>query len=324
MLSYNRRRIKIHPLARICAGLVAFVFGVLTPMRQNLAHASGLAESCMKLFVDQSQTTGVPQKLALNGLLQVLVNQDTMRPIDFGRHGIDILKKYFGEWSPNSGDLPNLVSDWLYLQLENRRAGRPITSLIQTIQIEDLGNAESAKTEKTLVLILREMNPQQLMIIAYPDHQEMATKIKADFGLTPTEAEVLYWVYTGKTNPEIGFILGSSPKTVTKHLENIFVKMSIETRAMAIVKIKMLLENKSIFESEEQIRNQLATFFQLSPREAEVAFWIIVGKSGPEIAEILSISLGTVSKHTELLLRKMNINNKNEIESKLRSKTQPN
>lgn len=53
------------------------------------------------------------------------------------------------------------------------------------------------------------------------------------FGLTAREAEVLYWVAQGKTNRDIGDILGMSPRTVTKHLEHVFEKLGVETRTAA-------------------------------------------------------------------------------------------
>lgn len=52
-------------------------------------------------------------------------------------------------------------------------------------------------------------------------------------GLTAREAEVLLWVAQGKTNPEIGTILGASPGTVHKHTEHIFTKLGVETRTAA-------------------------------------------------------------------------------------------
>lgn len=52
-------------------------------------------------------------------------------------------------------------------------------------------------------------------------------------GLTRREAEVLQWVAQGKTNAEIGTILGVSPRTVQKHMEHIFEKVGVETRAAA-------------------------------------------------------------------------------------------
>jgi DNA-binding response OmpR family regulator/DNA-binding CsgD family transcriptional regulator len=62
------------------------------------------------------------------------------------------------------------------------------------------------------------------------------------FKLTAREAEVLYWLVKGKTNRDIGEILGSSPATVKKHLERVYVKLGVETRTaaagMAMAKIR--------------------------------------------------------------------------------------
>jgi DNA-binding NarL/FixJ family response regulator len=55
----------------------------------------------------------------------------------------------------------------------------------------------------------------------------------ADAALTPRETEVLSWLAKGKTNRDIGDILGTSPRTVNKHLEHIFEKLGVETRAAA-------------------------------------------------------------------------------------------
>ncbi|GKT25779.1 response regulator transcription factor [Acidovorax sp. SUPP3334] len=53
------------------------------------------------------------------------------------------------------------------------------------------------------------------------------------FKLTAREAEVLYWLVKGKTNRDIGDILGASPATVKKHLERVYVKLGVETRTAA-------------------------------------------------------------------------------------------
>jgi DNA-binding CsgD family transcriptional regulator len=62
--------------------------------------------------------------------------------------------------------------------------------------------------------------------------------------LTLREAEVLYWVGKGKTNRDIGDILGSSPATVKKHLERVYVKLGVETRtaaaAIAMTRLRQL------------------------------------------------------------------------------------
>ena len=51
--------------------------------------------------------------------------------------------------------------------------------------------------------------------------------------LTAREQEVLSWLKQGKTNWEIGMILGIAEKTAGKHLEHIFAKLHVENRTAA-------------------------------------------------------------------------------------------
>ena len=60
-------------------------------------------------------------------------------------------------------------------------------------------------------------------------------------GLTAREAEVLYWIAHGKTNPEIAVILDSALNTVKKHVANILPKLGLETRLAAALRAVELL-----------------------------------------------------------------------------------
>ncbi len=60
------------------------------------------------------------------------------------------------------------------------------------------------------------------------------------YQLTPRELDVLAWIARGKTNRDIAEILGMSPRTVNKHLEHIFVKLGVETRAAAAALVASL------------------------------------------------------------------------------------
>lgn len=51
--------------------------------------------------------------------------------------------------------------------------------------------------------------------------------------LTLREAEVLKWIARGKSNKDIGEILNLSPRTVNKHLEQVFAKLGVENRTAA-------------------------------------------------------------------------------------------
>jgi DNA-binding NarL/FixJ family response regulator len=52
-------------------------------------------------------------------------------------------------------------------------------------------------------------------------------------GLTEREAEVLRLVAEGRSNSDIARVLVLSPKTVERHLSNIFVKLDVSSRTAA-------------------------------------------------------------------------------------------
>lgn len=67
--------------------------------------------------------------------------------------------------------------------------------------------------------------------------RESGTSLPPEFtselGLTTREGEVLAWLSKGKTNRDIAQILGLSPRTVDKHLEQIYAKLGVENRTAA-------------------------------------------------------------------------------------------
>lgn len=94
----------------------------------------------------------------------------------------------------------------------------PITHGTKTISIAYL----SRTGPDEFLFRLREKNPGQ------------DEAFLRDFlSLTTREAEVLIWIARGKSNRDISDILGISPRTVNKHLEQIFVKLGVENRASA-------------------------------------------------------------------------------------------
>jgi len=54
--------------------------------------------------------------------------------------------------------------------------------------------------------------------------------------LTQREQEVLKWVYLGKSNIEIGMILGISALTVKNHVQEILRRLNVQNRAQAVGK----------------------------------------------------------------------------------------
>ena len=68
---------------------------------------------------------------------------------------------------------------------------------------------------------------------ALPDRR--AIRAFASLKLTPREAEVLFWISQGKSNHDIGVILGAKTGTICKHVEHILGKLNVENRTAAAV-----------------------------------------------------------------------------------------
>jgi DNA-binding response OmpR family regulator/DNA-binding CsgD family transcriptional regulator len=63
----------------------------------------------------------------------------------------------------------------------------------------------------------------------------------ACLGLTPREAEILFWIAQGKTSPEIAVILDTAPATVKRHVHHLLGKLGVETRLAAALKAMEIL-----------------------------------------------------------------------------------
>ena len=80
-------------------------------------------------------------------------------------------------------------------------------------------------TRSEMIVLFRESEP---VAASVPDEKCLKT-----LGVTKREAEVLLWIACGKTNGDIGVILGIAVRTVKKHLEHIFEKLGVENRTTA-------------------------------------------------------------------------------------------
>jgi DNA-binding NarL/FixJ family response regulator len=72
-----------------------------------------------------------------------------------------------------------------------------------------------------------------LLRLAKDSNAGLPAEFSSELGLTTREGEVLSWLSKGKTNRDIAQILGLSPRTVDKHLEQIYAKLGVENRTAA-------------------------------------------------------------------------------------------
>lgn len=117
-----------------------------------------------------------------------------------------------------SASIKNQLCDWLSHKPE---AGRQLT----------LAGLPTAMNVEMLSLIDGKEYLLRLSNCHEPAKDALA--LKQQFSVTGREADVLLWIANGKTNREIGQILEMSPRTVNKHLEQIFKKLGVENRTSA-------------------------------------------------------------------------------------------
>ncbi|MCX5571692.1 MULTISPECIES: response regulator transcription factor [Kaistia] len=74
-----------------------------------------------------------------------------------------------------------------------------------------------------------------LFRLSSDDDSGQEALLRKQFTVTQREAEVLLWIARGKSNRDIAEILGLSPRTVNKHLEQVYQKLGVENRASAAI-----------------------------------------------------------------------------------------
>nr|WP_315239731.1 response regulator transcription factor [uncultured Albidiferax sp.] len=151
----------------------------------------------------------------------------------------DLLRDYFGTSAPQT---PTLVVDWLQQHLPE--LGKMAQQQIEPPRLSVEQGARRLSFRLHQQTGDGEGEGDWLIVMREVSDAAVIEAMSLSFKLTTREAEVLYWVVKGKTNRDIGEILGSSPATVKKHLERVYVKMGVETRTaaagVAMTKIRQL------------------------------------------------------------------------------------
>ncbi|MDE1948169.1 MAG: response regulator [Burkholderiales bacterium] len=137
-----------------------------------------------------------------------------------------LLQEFFGG---DEASTPPEVIAWVAREALRRRAGAEPLALTVARGARRISFALHAMPEESF----DEAAGEWLIVMRESDDAAIVEAITLALELTAREAEVLYWVVKGKTNRDIGDILGTSPRTVTKHLEHVFGKLGVETRTAA-------------------------------------------------------------------------------------------
>jgi DNA-binding NarL/FixJ family response regulator len=125
---------------------------------------------------------------------------------------------------PAAGDetvLPEALQQWLEQAQVGKSASKAATAPFRDhpeLRLHYVGNA----------------GPNEFLLrLAKDAAHNLPAEFSSELGLTTREGEVLSWLAKGKTNRDIAQILGLSPRTVDKHLEQIYAKLGVENRTAA-------------------------------------------------------------------------------------------
>src|SRR5437899_10965580 len=76
---------------------------------------------------------------------------------------------------------------------------------------------------------------QRQQMDSVTEYDQRTVKAFATLKLTPREGEGRFWISQGKSNHDIGVILGAKTGTICKHDEHIFGKLNVEKRTAAAI-----------------------------------------------------------------------------------------
>jgi DNA-binding response OmpR family regulator/DNA-binding CsgD family transcriptional regulator len=229
-----------HLVAALEAGGVDYVTKPIKP-KEVLARMNVHLQGARRARQEAQQAGQARNALDAFGYASITVRLPEGRIIWQTALARELLQRYCDTAAPTT---PLAVLDWLQRHLPDVQRAQtepPALSIVQgaralTLRLHQQTGHDDAGDD--WLIIMREVSDTSVI-------EAMSLSLK----LTAREAEVLYWVVKGKTNRDIGEILGSSPATVKKHLERVYVKLGVETRtAAAGVATKRIRELQPQFE----------------------------------------------------------------------------
>jgi DNA-binding CsgD family transcriptional regulator len=143
-----------------------------------------------------------------------------------------LIEKYFGKKASGTDRLPERLLAWICARDSSRD--------VEQLETEGMSYACNRADSELKITLIPNGNANETILIL-EEIRKLSPLNLIDLGMTKRQTEVLFWMSQGKTDNDIAFLLGISPRTVHKHTESIYVKLGVETRtAAALVAIEKL------------------------------------------------------------------------------------
>jgi DNA-binding CsgD family transcriptional regulator len=134
---------------------------------------------------------------------------------------------------PQISGLPDQLADWV----RSARAAQARSEVRRTPQPPLLLNGPEGRLE---IQWFSDDEGREMLLLTEKRSIFAGAGLK-EIGLTPRESEVLRWIAEGKTDSEIGVIIGATEHTAHKHVQHILQKLGVSNRATAVLRVCELL-----------------------------------------------------------------------------------
>lgn len=194
----------------------------LNLLRPHLIQAYRTAETLAQM---QQENAQLRQALDASQRSMIIVN-DNGRMLSFTDQARRWLEAYCGHL-PNAGAwLPIEVRRWFLQQRAQWTHHDTLPQPPAPLVLEREG-------KRVRIRMLTKTNEGQHLLLLEEQVTHLTPASLIVLGLSQREADVLYWLIQGKTNPEIGTILSLSSRTVQTYLERVYQRLGVETRMAA-------------------------------------------------------------------------------------------
>ncbi len=190
---------------------------MLVSISPHVLQAFRVADTTSALIEMAAMKSG--PNCAERGLMAIDLNGTiTMETVGATRS----LEKFFPKRTRNG--LPEQLAQWISQSDQTLRKATDVPDVRHPFAIERAGN------RLTVHLLSK---PEQNFLVLEEHRGAIDPAALSSLPLSQRESEILAYVAAGKTNREIGTILGISSRTVSKHVEHILERLGVETRTAA-------------------------------------------------------------------------------------------
>lgn len=154
----------------------------------------------------------------------VIVLDRAGRALQLGPLAEQLLETYFGAAVGRDGTLPEGLARYVAGVRDSARRLLPKPAPSELI-------VRRAGTRLRACLIEGTADGEPDVLLMETEADPLAAGRLRRLGLTPRETEIVALVAAGRSNDEIAAELAISPRTVKRHLENVFAKLGVPNRA---------------------------------------------------------------------------------------------